>query len=66
LSEQPKAEWGDSAARLAAAKNDPRLAAAIQGGCVMADVHLCCSFPDCNCKSLPLAILAGLYTFGIS
>lgn len=37
-----------------------RVARAIRAGCDAADIHLACSYPDCRCRALPLAIKAAL------
>ena len=39
---------------------DADIDAAIRVGCVAADVHLMCSYPDCTCTQLPAAIRAAL------
>lgn len=41
-------------------KETERLIAAIRVGCTAADLHLCCSYPDCTCKQIPAAIEAAL------
>ena len=43
---KPKAEW--------------QLDEAIRVGCSAANVHLCCSYPQCNCTTIPVAIKAAL------
>lgn len=32
----------------------------IRSGCTAADVHLICSYPNCRCKQIPVAIKAAL------
>jgi hypothetical protein len=39
---------------------DADIEAAIRVGCAAAGAHLTCSYPDCTCKELPVAIRAAL------
>jgi len=43
----------DDASRLLDAK---RMTCVIRAGCTEAEVHLMCSYPDCSCKQLPVAV----------
>jgi uncharacterized protein (DUF362 family) len=36
------------------------LNAAIRIGCIAADIHLTCSYPECTCKTIPNAIKAAI------
>lgn len=40
-----------------------RIIAAIHAGCTAADIHLRCSYPDCNCKQMPKAIEAAIMAY---
>lgn len=40
-----------------------RIIAAIRAGCTAADIHLACSYPDCNCKQMPKAVEAAIRTY---
>lgn len=31
---------------------------AVQAACVAADIHLACSYPDCGCRLMPMAVCA--------
>lgn len=39
---------------------DRAIEAAVRAGCNEADAHLTCSYPDCKCKQMPLAIRTAL------
>ena len=40
---------------------DPkRREAAIKAGCMAADAHLVCSYPECKCRQIPAAVEAAI------
>lgn len=39
---------------------DEAVRAAIRAGCNEGDIHLVCSFPNCTCKQMPVAMPAAI------
>lgn len=54
---------GESVAALGrlAKRMDPEtFKRAVVAGCTAADMHLTCSYPECKCKKIPVAIKAAI------